>query len=89
MLHFRNKNLNCPEPVMDLNGNFSSIQVLEYKNAKNGVSAQGEHKIRLLKFVPGKLLVSIDDLKNRHFIQVGQLLWKIHNAAKVIISNFI
>jgi len=55
--------LPVPVPVKDINGNYKSTQDI------NGTS----HIVRLLKYIPGKILYDIPDWTTKHFFQCGEL----------------
>jgi len=55
--------LPVPVPIKDLDGNYKSLQDI------NGQS----HIVRLLKYIPGKILYDIPDWTTNHFYQCGEL----------------
>lgn len=71
LLFLRQQGIECPKPVMNIFGKYHSIEKI----------GEGNHLIRLLEFVPGKVFNQV--LKTNHlYYQVGEFTAKIDLALK-------
>lgn len=71
ILFLRQQGIECPKPVMNIYGKYSSLEKI----------GNGTHLVRLLEFVPGRIFKDV--LKTKHlFYQVGEFIAKIDSALK-------
>lgn len=66
--------IECPMPVKNNSGNYFSIEKL----------VTGNHVVRLLTFLPGKILLSISH-SPRLYYQCGEFAGKVDQILKVFI----
>jgi len=91
ILHMAKSDLDVPVPVKNKNGQVMSLEELEVKSnnsweANNDEKAAkkivNKHLVRLLKFIPGKILYDISPWLPRHFYEAGVFVAKMDMSLK-------
>ncbi|KAL9927306.1 hydroxylysine kinase isoform 1-T4 [Glossina fuscipes fuscipes] len=71
LLYLAKQKIQCPRPVPNVNGKYYSIETIN----------EGEHVIRLLEFIPGKLFHEVP-ITNYLLFQSGEYLAKLNKALR-------
>ncbi len=88
IMHMAEADLAVPEPVKDKQGRLLSIQELPqdgktaWEANNENVDAGKKHIVRLLKFIPGKILYDIDPWQPRHFFEAGVFAAKMDSSLR-------
>lgn len=72
MLFLRQQGIDCPKPVMNVFGNYQSVENI----------GGTEHLVRLLEFLPGETLDQVPKKTPDLFYQIGELVGRIGSALK-------
>jgi len=91
IVHMAKSDLEVPVPVKNKNGLTLSLEELEVKSDNSWESNNDEkaakkivnkHLVRLLNFIPGKILYDIQPWLPRHFYEAGVFAAKMDNSLK-------
>ena len=90
ILHMAKCNMDVPMPIKNKNGDYVSLEKFEFSNESDQWQANNEdktteykeHLVRILKFIPGKILYDVDPWLPRHFFEAGKFAAEMDEALK-------